>query len=123
MARYLLAFTCSPSDYVQYSVRVFKVSKNLSPYDVAFPENTFMFIFVNSDAKNVKELQESFVYTQINTRAVFNSSSSFQIENEGKRYFIGKHCFYMGVEGVYNLETGSFIPVSYLSDIDEIIDI
>lgn len=126
MSRFLFAFVrnTSPNAPLPYSQEIFKVSEECTANDVTVPMNTIYFTFVRANVKTAKELAESFVTIQLGNEMVTQSSIRMTVENNGKRYFVGKVIpIDHELQAIYNERANSIIPFTCLVGNDEVIDL
>ena len=125
MSRFLFAFVRNTSQNaaIPYSQEIFKVSEDCTANDVTVPLNTIFFTFVRADVKTAKELAESFITIQLGNEMVTQSSIRMTVENNGKRYWIGKIMPMGDIQAIYNENTQNIIPFVCLAGNDEVIDL
>ena len=126
MARFLVCYVrnTNPDSGLPYSLTAFKISDNCSADDVTVPLNTIFFMFANANVETVKELMESFVTLKLGEAMITSSNITMTIENEGKRYWIGKVIpIDDELQAIHNEHINVIIPFTCLVGNDEVIDL
>ena len=126
MARFLICYIRNPNadNGLPYSLTAFKVSDTCSADEVTVPLNTIFFMFANANVETEKELVESFVTLKLGEAMITSSNITMTIENEGKRYWIGKVITIDdGLQAIHNERLKIVIPFTCLVGNDEVIDL
>lgn len=126
MTRFLICYVrnSNPNMGLPYSFTAFKVSNNCTAHDVTVPENTIFFMFATSNVETTKEVMESFVTLKLGEAMVTSSNITMTIEDNGKRYWIGKVVpISDDLNGIFNEHVNVVIPFVCLVGNDEIIDL
>ena len=126
MARFLISYArnSNPDTGLPYSLTAFKVSDSCSADEVTVPLNTIFFMFANANVETEKELIESFVTLKLGEAMITSSNITMTIENEGKRYWIGKVITIDDeLQAIHNKHIKAIIPFTCLNGNDEVIDL
>lgn len=123
--RYLLAFILNPANNVPILPEVSSLKEACSPDEVSIPTNTIYFFFATAEVDTAEELQSAFVGINIGGLLYSVSSSiPFEVENNGKHFFVGVETIKDGIKGVYNSDTHIFIPLHCLEGMNyEVVDL
>ena len=125
MNRFLIASVrnSDPKAGLPYHIEAFKVSDDCTANDVIVPENTIFFTFAHANVKTPKEIVESFVTFKFGSTLVTSSSIDLKVEEEGKRYWVGKVIRKNGIQVICNEHAQIIIPFTSLVGNDEVIDL
>lgn len=125
MARFLITFVrnSNPNAGLPYYVEAFKVSDDCTAHDVTVPEKTVFFMFANANVETTKEIVESFVTLKLGAALVTSSHIGLKVENNGKRYWIGKVVPFGDIKAIHNEHANVEIPFTSLVGNDEVIDL
>ena len=126
MARFLITFVrnFNPNAGLPYSVEAFKVSADCTVDNVTVPTNTVFFTFATANVETPKEIVESFITLKLGNALITNSHIELKLEENGKRYWIGK-VIPIGddINAIFNEHIKVIIPFTSLVGNDEVIDL
>lgn len=123
MSRFLLAFVRNSNSDLLYSQEVFKVSEECTAYDVTVPLNTVCFMFVHANTDSAKAFAESFITIKLGNQLIMQCSIKMTLEENGKKYWLGKIVSIGDSQGIKNENLKTIIPIFCLGENDEVIDL